>query len=191
MEAVNIQFAPATGTDQEWNEAYARLADYFRAYRLHNRIRRTQLVLESLRRASVAHAKDQTRKPVAHAIEQARQMMHDWLGRIYQDLKMTEPQIEASGRLGFYISDGPDRWPQHFMDASFMPEEMSAAMQQAVRTSGPSLQVSKMTPRDMDLGFTHVAEGTFEQISRQPWLRYAMLAVFVALVFGYVYKLLQ
>ncbi len=191
MEAVNIQFAPATGTDQEWNEAYARLADYFRAYRLHNRIRRTQLVLESLRRASEAHAKDPTRKPVAHAIEQARQMMHDWLGRIYQDLKMTEPQIEASGRLGFYISDGPDRWPQHFMDASFMPEEMSAAMQQAVRTSGPSLQVSKMTPRDMDLGFTHVAEGTFEQISRQPWLRYAMLAVFVALVFGYVYKLLQ
>ena len=51
MEAVNIQFAPATGTDQEWNEAYARLADFFRAYRLHNRIRRTQLVLESLRRA--------------------------------------------------------------------------------------------------------------------------------------------
>ena len=62
MEAVNIQFAPATGTDQEWNEAYARLADFFRSYRLHNRIRRTQLVLESLRRASEAHAKNPTRK---------------------------------------------------------------------------------------------------------------------------------
>ena len=72
MEAVNIQFAPATGTDQEWNEAYARLADYFRSYRLHNRIRRTQLVLESLRRASDAHMKDPSRKPVALAIDEAR-----------------------------------------------------------------------------------------------------------------------
>ena len=34
MEAVNIQFAPETGTEEEWNEAYARLADYFRSYQL-------------------------------------------------------------------------------------------------------------------------------------------------------------
>ena len=54
MGAYNLQSAPATGTDQEWNEAYARLADFFRAYRLHNRIRRTQLVLESLRRPTDA-----------------------------------------------------------------------------------------------------------------------------------------
>ncbi|MBL9133635.1 MAG: hypothetical protein JNG86_20665 [Verrucomicrobiaceae bacterium] len=191
MEAVNIQFAPATGTDQEWNEAYARLADYFRSYRLHNRIRRTQLVLESLRRASVAHQKDTSRKPVAYAIEEARQMMHDWLGRIYHDMHLTPAQIEAGGRLGFYISDGPDRWPLHFMDTTFMPPEMSEAMRQAVRTSGPSLQVSKMTPRDIDLGFTHVAEGTFEGFARQPWMRYALLAIVVATVFAYAYKLMQ
>jgi hypothetical protein len=191
MEAVNIQFAPATGTDQEWNEAYARLADFFRSYRLHNRIRRTQLVLESLRRASEAHAKNPNRKPVAYAIDEARKMMHDWLGRIYHDMNLTEPQIEAGGRLGFYISDGPEKWPLHFMDANFMPPEMSEAMRQAVRTSGPSLQVSKMTPRDMDLGFTNVAEDTFEGIARQPWMRYAILAVFVYFVFYYVYRLLQ
>lgn len=191
MEAVNIQFAPATGTDQEWNEAYARLADYFRSYRLHNRIRRTQLVLESLRRASNAHTKDPSRKPVALAIDEARKMMHDWLGTIYYDMHLTEPQIEAGGRLGFYISDGPDRWPLHFMDNNFVPPEMSGAMREAVRTSGPSLQVSKMTPRDMDLGFTHVAEGTFEGFARQPWMRYAVLAVFVTFVFYYVYRLLQ
>ncbi|MFM7606191.1 MAG: hypothetical protein ACKO8Z_13470 [Prosthecobacter sp.] len=191
MEAVNIQFAPATGTDQEWNEAYARLADFFRSYRLHNRIRRTQLVLESLRRASEAHAKNPNRTPVAYAIDEARQMMHDWLGRIYHDMNLTEPQIEAGGRLGFYISDGPEKWPLHFMDANSVPPEMSEAMRQAVRTSGPSLQVSKMTPRDIDLGFTNVAEDTFEGIARQPWMRYAILAVFVSFVFCYVYRILQ
>ena len=26
MEAINIEFAPATGSEEEWNEAYARTA---------------------------------------------------------------------------------------------------------------------------------------------------------------------
>lgn len=47
MEAVDLQFTPETGTEEEWNEAYARLADYFRSYQLHDRIRRTQLILEN------------------------------------------------------------------------------------------------------------------------------------------------
>ena len=98
MEAVNIQFAPETGTEEEWNEAYARLADYFRSYQLHNRIRRTQLILETLRRAADAHAKDQARTPTAHAIEQAKRMLNEWLGAIYSDLNLTESQIPSSQR---------------------------------------------------------------------------------------------
>jgi hypothetical protein len=191
MEAVNIQFAPATGTDQEWNEAYARLADYFRAYRLHNRIRRTQLVLESLKRAAESHAKDQSRKPVAYALDHARSMLHVWLGSIYKDMNMTEPQIEASGRLGFYLAGGPDRWPQHFMDNKEAPMEMTEAMRLAVRTSGPRLQVSKMTPRDMDLGLTNTVEDAVDRFGKQPWARYAVLAAFVIIVVSYVYRLLR
>ena len=93
MDAVSINFAPATGTDDEWNEAYARLADYYRSFRLHNRLRRTQLILETLQRAAKAHAIDPTRKPTQHSIEQARLMMHDWLGKIYNDMQMTGPSI--------------------------------------------------------------------------------------------------
>ncbi len=191
MEALNIQFAPATGTDEEWNEAYARLADFFRAYRLHNRIRRTQLVLESLRRAAVRHQRDPSKKPTAYAIDEARDMMHVWLNRIYQDMQMTPAQIEASGRLGFYLADGPTKWPQSFMDAAHPPEEMAEAMRMAVRTSGPRLQVSKMTPRDMDLGLTNVAEGTFDRFNREPWARYLLLAIIAIVAFGYVYHLLR
>lgn len=191
MEAVNVQFAPATGTDQEWNEAYARLADYFRAYRLHNRIRRTQLVLESLKRAAESHAKNSSRKPVDYALEHARAMLHDWLGSIYKDMNMTEPQIEASGRLGFYLSGGPERWPQHFMDSGSAPVEMTEAMRLAVRTSGPRLQVSKMTPRDMDLGLTNTVEDAVDRWGKQPWARYAFLAIVVTLVVSYVYRLLR
>lgn len=190
MEAVNIQFAPATGTEQEWNEAYARLSDYFRSYRLHNRIRRTQLVLETLTRAAQSHAKDPSKKPTAHAINHARLMMHGWLGKIYSDMHMTEPQIEATGRLGFYLAGGPERWPNFFMDDKNPPEEMAEAMRLAVRTSGPRLQVSKMTPRNMDLGLTHVAEDTFDRFGKQPWARYGILALLVILVISYFYHLL-
>ena len=191
MEALDIQFAPGTGTEEEWNEAYARLSDYFRSYRLHNRIRRTQLILATLRKAAEAHAKDPSRKPTAHAIEQARLMLRHWLGKIYSDMQMTDAQIEASGRLGFHLSGGPDKWPHFFLDEQNPPEEMAEAMRLAVRTSGPRLQVSKMTPRDMDLGLTNVAEDTFDRFGKHPYARYALLLVLVVLVLGYVYKLLK
>ncbi len=192
MDAVNIQFAPATGTEEEWNEAYARLADYFRSYRLHNRIRRTQLILETLRRAAAAHAADMRRTPTAHAIEQAKLMLNEWLGAIYSDLNLTGSQIEASGRLGFHLCDGPDRWPHFFLDRGNLPADMTEAMRSAVRTSGPRLQVSKMTPRDIDLGrITGVAEDTFDTLGRNPLARYALLIVLVGGVLGYFFWLLR
>ena len=191
MEAVNIQFAPATGTEEEWNEAYARLADYFRSYQLHNRIRRTQLILETLRRAATAHKLDPNRTPTAHSIDQARLMLREWLGAIYSDLNLTESQLEATGRLGFHLSGGPARWPHFFLDNSNIPADMTEAMRSAVRTSGPGMQVSKMTPRDMDLGIvSEVAEDTFDRLGRHPFLRYSLLVTVVGGVLGYLYYLL-
>lgn len=191
MEAVNIQFAPATGTEEEWNEAYARLADYFRSYQLHNRIRRTQLILETLRRAADAHRLDPTRTPTAHSIEQARVMMREWLAVIYSDMNLNESQLEAAGRLGFHLSGGPSRWPNFFLDKENLPKDMTEAMRSAVRTSGPGMQVSKMTPRDMDLGIvSEVAEDTFDRLGRHPILRYSILVSIVGGVLGYLYFLL-
>lgn len=192
MEALNIQFAPATGSEEEWNEAYARLADYFRSYQLHNRIRRTQLILETLRRAAEAHARDPARSPTEHSIEQARQMLRDWLGAVYRDLNLSEAQLEATGRLGFYLSGGPARWPHFFLDDENLPSDMAEAMRSAVRTSGPGMQVSKMTPRDIDLGIvSDVAEDTFDTLGRHPMLRYALLLVIAGAVLGYLYLLLR
>ncbi len=192
MEAVNIQFAPATGTEEEWNEAYARLADYFRSYQLHNRIRRTQLILETLRRAADAHAKDASKTPTTHSIEQARQMLKEWLGAIYSDLHLNEAQIEAAGRLGFHLSGGPVRWPHFFLDTKVLPADMTEAMRSAVRTSGPGMQISKMTPRDMDLGIvSDVAEDTFDTLGRHPILRYSILVTIVGGVLGYLFLLLR
>jgi hypothetical protein len=190
MDAVTIHFAPKTGTEEEWNEAYARLADYFRSYRLHNRIRRTQLILETLRRAADAHEKLPDRAPTSHAIEQARAMMKEWLGEIYKGMEMTESQIEGSGRLGFHLCDGPGRWPHFFIDRENLPVDMTEAMRSAVRTSGPRLQVSKMTPRPIDLRIIGDDEGEGEAVSGgSVFLRYTMLLIIVVGVLWYVYWL--
>lgn len=191
MEAVNIQFAPSTGTEQEWNEAYARLADYFRSYQLHNRIRRTQLILETLRRAAQAHERDPARTPTEHSIEQARFMLRDWLAAIYSDMNLNDSQLEAVGRLGFHLSGGPARWPNFFLQQQDLPADMREAMRMAVRTSGPGMSISKMTPREMDLGIvSDVAEDTFDRLEQSPWLRYSLLAGISAVVLGYLYHLL-
>lgn len=191
MEAFTIDFAPATGTEAEWNEAYARLADYFRSYRLHNRIRRTQLILTTLRLASEAHAREPARTPTEHAINQARLMMKDWLGAVYEDIPMAANQIEAAGRLGFFLSGGPDRWPHFFLDKN-TPPDMAEAMRNAVRESGPGLHVSKMTPRAIDLGLiSDVAEEGLDRLGRHPLIRYSVLVLLIGVVLGYLYRLLQ
>jgi len=192
MEAVNIQFAPETGTEEEWNEAYARLADYFRSYQLHNRIRRTQLILETLRRAAAAHKTDTKKTPTAHSIEQARRMLKEWLSAIYSDMNLNESQLEAGGRLGFHLSGGPARWPNFFLDKENLPQDMIEAMRSAVRASGPGMQVSKMTPRDIDLGrVSEVAEDTFDTLGRHPILRYSILIGIVVAVLTYLYLLFR
>ncbi len=189
MEAVTIHFAPKTGSEEEWNEAYARLADYFRAYRLHNRIRRTQLILETLRRAADAHEIDPKRSPTSHAIEQARAMLREWLGQIYQGMELTESQIEGSGRLGFHLCDGPGRWPHFFIDRDNLPPDMAEAMRSAIRTSGPRLQVSKMTPRPIDLGLFDDGEEEGEEGSVSSTLRYLILFIIITGVLATVYWL--
>jgi hypothetical protein len=117
-------------------------------------------------------------------------MLREWLGTIYSDLNLSEAQLEATGRLGFHLAGGPASWPQFFLDEKNMPNDMAEAMRSALRTSGPGMQVSKMTPRDIDLGLIpDVAEDTFDRLGRHPILRYSVLFVIVFSVLGYLYSL--
>ena len=66
---------------------------------------------------------------------------------------------------------------------------MAEAMRSAVRTSGPRLQVSKMTPRAIDLGIIgDVGEDTFEG-GKTVMIRYLALLVVVIGALTWVYWL--
>jgi len=72
MEKIRIDFSPSSGTPEEWNDAYARLADYFRAHRIRSRVHRTYLILETLRRAAERHPRHPGKTPMEVVIHEAR-----------------------------------------------------------------------------------------------------------------------
>lgn len=189
MESLRIDFSPSTGTEEEWNDAYARLSDYFRALRIHSRLHRTYLVLETLRRAAITHAKHPELTPTAVAIHEARRMQRDWLRRIIGDLNIPESRLDASGRLAFLLCDGPDVYPDYFLNSKDPPPGLLAAMRAPIEQSGPNLALSSMVPRPIDLGLLpDLAEETTGFISRHPWLRYLLVTLAAALVLWLIHQ---
>ncbi|MEI6536265.1 MAG: hypothetical protein WCN98_13040, partial [Verrucomicrobiaceae bacterium] len=63
------------------------------------------------------------------------------------------------------------------------------AMRAIVRTSGPRLQISKMTPRPIDLGIMGDSEDDDTDGSKLAILRYPVLLLIIIGVLWYVYRL--
>lgn len=186
MESIRIDFSPSSGTPEQWNDAYARLADYFRAYRIHSRVHRTYLILETLKRAAVTHARHPDKSPMEVTIHEARRMHRNWLHGIMGDLNVPEGRLDANGRLAFLLCDGPNKYPDFFLADGSAPPQMVEAMRQPIEQSGPDLAFSSMVPRPIDLG---VMEGSGEAdagfFDRNPLLRYLTLLLFTgAVIYG-------
>jgi len=181
--ALSIDFSNSTGTQEEWNEAYARLGDYFRALRIHSRLHRTCLILEMMRRAARTHAAHPDKSPTFVALHEARRMQRDWMRAIIGDLNISEGRMDVNGRLAFLLCDGPRRWPHYFLSRESLPPDMIKGMRVRIEQSGPDLAVSSMVPRQIDLGLmSEITDDTIETFERYPILRYALLLALSALV---------
>jgi hypothetical protein len=181
--ALKIDFSPATGSQEEWNEAYARLADYFRALRIHSRLHRTYLILETLRRAATTHAAHPNMSPTYVTMHVARRMQQRWMRDIIGDMNVSEGRMDVNGRLAFLLCDGPRKWPHFFLSREKIPEAMVKGMRVRIEQSGPDLAVSSMVPRQIDLGLIpELTDDTIGTLERYPILRYLLLAVLGALI---------
>ena len=181
-QQIRIDFSPSSGTPEEWNDAYARLADYFRAHRIHSRVHRTYLILEILRRAAETHPRHPGNTPMEVVIHEARRMHRAWLHTIMGDLQVPEARLDANGRLAFLLCDGPNKYPDYFIGEGSAPPDMVEAMRKPIEQSGPDLAFSSMVPRPIDLG--PMSERTDDEngIFDSPWLRYLLLAAFASIV---------
>jgi hypothetical protein len=182
-EDLRIDFSPSSGSQEEWNEAYARLADYYRSLQIHSRLHRTYLILATLKRAAKTHANHPGTTPTYVAMHEARRMQRTWMREIIGDLNISEGRMDANGRLAFQLCDGPRRWPHYFLTNDNLPQDMINGMRVRIEQSGPDLAVSSMVPRSIDLGLIpEVADDTMETFERHPVLRYGLLVVLGALV---------
>ena len=178
-------FKPRSGTDEEWNEAFARVEDYFRAHRVHSRAHQSRLVYGILERAALRHEADPSSPPVTHAIREASESIDTWL---HQQIGEANADAATAGRLGrvaFLLADGPNKHPEMFLDND-LPEDVRAGMRVRLEQSGPNMEVSSMVGREMDLGlFPEVAEFAWDVMSKWPLVGTAiLLGLFGLIVFG-------
>jgi hypothetical protein len=181
------RFYPATGTLEEWNAAYYRLEDYFRAHNVTNKVHQSQIILRLLERAAARHALCPDQPPTQLALDEAYAVMDRWFQRLLPD----EPEQRAPsvGRVSMLIIDAPSKWPHVFLaDQEEIPPEFRRALRETIVRSGPDLRVSSMVPRPLDAApEEQPAEETWERLGR---LSLAVLVGMLAVLGGAAFYIL-
>jgi len=155
-----------------WNAAYVRVEDYLRAHRIHNRLHSSRLLQEILERAARRHEQNPGLEPTTLAAEETEAMMDSWFAEILGERDLPHDRIAIAGRLALLLSDGPEKWPQAFLDEQHVPPEFGQAMRESFIQAGPDMAVSSMVPRPIDLGPISEAAGeTLERFEQWPLLR--------------------
>jgi len=140
-------FFPITGSQADWNVAYYRLEDYFRALRMVNKVHQSQIILHILEKTAARHARDASQNPAALAMEEARAAMDQW----FETVLGHRERIAVAGLISLLAIDAPERWPVAFLSDE-IPVEFRSEMQESEVRAGPDLQVSSMVPRPIDVG---------------------------------------
>ena len=178
-------FKPRTGSDEEWNEAFARVEDYFRAHRVHSRIHQAELVYKILDRAATRHEQNPDTPPVTLASGEAQDAVNGWLRHQVGEANIDLEKAGRLGRVAFLLADGPSKHPEMFLDND-LPEDVRSGMRLRLEQSCPNMEVSSMVGRDIDLGlFPDVADFAWDLINKWRYLpTLILLGLFALIVFG-------
>lgn len=174
-------FRPRTGTMDEWNDAYVRVEEYLRAHRIHNRLHQSRVIQQVLERAARRHEANPALSPTVLAAAEIQATMNGWFAELLDARDQSHDRIATDGRLALLMCDGPQRWPNAFLDEQQVPAELARAMRERVIEAGPDMAVSSMVPRPIDLGPIPEAAGeTMERIEKFPVVRTLLLWIVFA-----------
>jgi hypothetical protein len=138
---------------EEWNAAYVKVENYFHALRVRNKALLGQLVLRVLDRAMLRAPVEPDRSATQLAAEEMDHLVTEWFAEVLQSPPTRDGQtLSTRGRLALLLADMPGRWQEQFLRPGPWPEEFTTAMREAFLRAGPDFQLSKMTPRPLDLG---------------------------------------
>ena len=166
---------------EEWNAAYVKVENYFHALRIRNKPLLGQLVLRVLERAQRRAPAEPLRSATELAAAEMDQLVTTWFAEVLQTSPTgTDQMLSTRGRLALLLADMPGKWQDQFLHPGPWPQEFVEAMRESFFRAGPDFQLSKMTPRPLDLGpittLTNLGKIPYVRIALV-WLGYALLLV--------------
>ena len=130
-----------------------KVENYFHALRIRNKALLGQLVLRVLERAMRRAPAEPDRFATQLAAEEMDRLVTEWFAEVLQESPANADQmLSTRGRLALLLADMPGRWQEQFLRPGPWPEEFVTAMRETYFRAGPDFQLSKMTPRPLDLG---------------------------------------
>lgn len=153
---------------EDWNAAYVKVENYFHALRVRNNLLLGQLVQRVIDRAMNRAPAEPARSATQLAAEEMDHLVTEWFGEVLQSPSSKADQtLSTRGRLALLLADMPGRWQEQFLRPGPWPEEFTTAMREAFLRAGPDFQLSKMTPRPLDLG----PITTLSNLGKLPYVR--------------------
>ena len=157
---------------EEWNAAYVKVENYFHALRIRNKPLLGQLVLRVLERAQQRAPAETQRSATEIAAEEMDKLVTGWFAEVLQVSPTgTDHMLSTRGRLALLLADMPGKWQDQFLRPGPWPQEFVAAMRESFFRAGPDFQLSKMTPRPLDLG----PITTLTNLGKIPYVRIALV----------------
>ena len=171
---------------EEWNAAYVKVENYFHALRIRNKPLLGQLVLRVLERAQRRAPAEPKRSATEIAAEEMDRIVTDWFGEVLQTSPVgSEQTLSTRGRLALLLADMPGKWQDQFLRPGPWPQEFIESMRESFFRAGPDFQLSKMTPRALDLG----PITTLTNLGNLPYVRMVLVWTFFALLLVAVFWL--
>ena len=169
---------------EEWNDAYAKVESYFNALRIRNRPLLGQLCLRVLERAQQRAPLEPERTATQLVAEEMDHIVTEWFAEVLLVPPTNADQmLSTRGRLALLLADMPGKWQDQFLRPGPWPEEFTDAMRETFLRAGPDFQLSKMTPRPLDLG----PLTTLGNLGRMPYFRmilaWSLFALLLVAVF--------
>ena len=164
---------------EEWNAAYVKVENYFHALRIRNKPLLGQMVLRVLERAQRRAPTEPGRSATEIAAEEMDRFVTEWFAEVLQTSPVgSEQTLSTRGRLALLLADMPGKWQDQFLRPGPWPQEFVDSMRESFFRAGPDFQLSKMTPRPLDLG----PITTFTNFGRLPYVRMVLVWTFFALL---------
>jgi len=120
------------------------------------------------------------------AAEEMDRLVTGWFAEVLQESPANPDQmLSTRGRLALLLADMPGKWQDQFLRPGPWPPEFVAAMRESFFLAGPDFQLSKMTPRALDLG----PITTLTNLGKFPYVRMIAVWIFFGLLLVAVFWL--